>query len=34
MKITVKMAPPEISEHELDVPDEAGETKKVEAEAA
>lgn len=32
VKLTVKMAPPEVAEHEMDVPDEAGET--IETEAA
>jgi hypothetical protein len=34
IRLIVKMAPPAITEHEVDVPDEAGETKEVEAEAA
>jgi hypothetical protein len=34
VKLTVKMTPPTIIETEVDVPDEAGETKEVEAEAA
>lgn len=34
IKLTVKMTPPAITEHEVDVPDDAGETKEVETEAA
>jgi hypothetical protein len=34
VKITVKMAPPVMTEAAIDVPDEAGETSKVETEAA
>ncbi len=32
VKITAKMTPPAMTETELDVPDEAGETKEIEAE--
>jgi hypothetical protein len=34
VRLVVTMAPPEIAEVPVDVPDEAGETKQVEAEAA
>ena len=34
VKLTVRMAPPEIAEAEVEVPDEAGETQEVETEAA
>jgi hypothetical protein len=34
VKVTVSMAPPEITEVDVDVPDQAGETQKVEVEAA
>jgi hypothetical protein len=34
VKLTVKMAPPVMIEAEVEVPDEAGETKKIETEAA
>jgi hypothetical protein len=34
VKLTVKMTPPAMTEAEVDVPDEAGETKEIEAEAA
>jgi hypothetical protein len=34
IKLTAKVAPPQIEEAELDVPDEAGTTEALEAEAA
>lgn len=34
VKVTVKMAPPQMTEAEVEVPDEAGETKALEVEAA
>lgn len=34
IKINVHMTPPAIEETELDIPDEAGETKRVEAQAS
>jgi hypothetical protein len=34
VKVTVKMSPPAMSEASVEVPDEAGETQKVEASAA
>jgi hypothetical protein len=34
VKVTVKMTPPVIAEATVDVPDEAGETKEIETEAA
>jgi hypothetical protein len=34
IKITAKIAPPQIAEAEIDVADEAGETEQVETEAA
>lgn len=34
VKLTVRMAPPQMTEAEIEVPDEAGETKQIEVEAA
>lgn len=34
VKVTVKMAPPKMTEAEVEVSDEAGETKQIEVEAA
>jgi hypothetical protein len=34
VKITVKMAPPQMTEAEVEVPDEAGETKELETAAS
>jgi hypothetical protein len=34
IKITAKAAPPQVIETELDIPDEAGETRQIETEAA
>lgn len=33
VKLKVKMAPPEVNEAEIDIPDEAGKTEEVEIEA-
>jgi hypothetical protein len=34
VKLTVRMTPPQMTEAEVEVPDQAGETKQIEAEAA